>query len=196
MGNVTLNELFRKIILANELSNNLAFTLRFSDPDGARSGKSGWSFGVCQFDTQNNPVALECLRACGFTEAEIDGVVKQIIDVKPLAAKLVAHADIVAQYDTQQLTYCLNKAANFDVDYGIPLADAGAILAGADYCNQYGSQGQGAVAYYKGLQRPITAADVLQFKLTQTKYGKEHPEDCRRRYNNLIDIIKVAGLAA
>lgn len=190
---ITMNDLFRKVILANELSNNLAFTLRFSDPDGVRSGKSGWSFGVCQFDTQNNDMALQCLRACGFTEAEIQGIITQTIDVKPLAAKLAAHADVVAKYDTLQLSYCLNKALNFDTEYGIPVADTAAFLAGADYCNQYGSQGQGAVAYYKALGRPITANDVLQFKLSVTKYGKEHPDDCRRRYNNLIEIVKAAA---
>lgn len=186
---LTLNELFRKVILLNELSGNLAFALRFSDPDGVRSGKSGWSFGVCQYDTQNNPRALDCLRECGLTPQEIDGVVKQTIDVKPLAAKLKAHADIVEKYDIMQLDYCLNKALNFDSDYGIPVVDTRAILAGADYVNQYGSQGNGAVAYYKSLGRPITALDVLNFKLTCTKYGKEHPDDCRRRYDNIIKVI-------
>lgn len=131
----TLNELFREVILLNELSGNLKFALRFSDPDGMRSGKSGWSFGVCQYDTQNNENALKCLRECGFTEAEIQGIVNQTIDVKPLAVKLVAHADIVEKWDILQLDYCLNKALNFDSDKGIPLADTSAILAGADYVN-------------------------------------------------------------
>lgn len=190
MAEKTLNELFREVILANELENNLAFALRFSDPDGTRSGKSGWSYGVCQFDTRNNDAAIACLKECSFTAAEIEGIVHQTIDVKPLAAKLIAHADIVARYDAQQLSYCLNKALNFDSDYGIPVAGTAAILAGADYVNQYGSQGQGAVAYYKSLGRPITAEDVLNFKLSCTKYGKEHPGDCRRRYDNLIKIVE------
>jgi len=186
----TLNEIFRRIILANELSDNLKYVHRFSDADGVRSGKSGYSFGISQFDTQNNDQALKCLRECGFTEAEITGIVKQTIDVKPLAARLAAHADIIAKYDSEQLSYCLNKAINFDIDHGIQIANVSAMLAGADYVNQYGSQGNGARAYYKGLGRPITAEDVLQFKLTQTKYGREHPDDCHRRYNNLVRIYK------
>lgn len=186
----TLNEIFRRVILANELDNNTAAALRFSDPDGVLSGKSGWSFGISQFDTQNNDQALVCLRECGFTENEIYGVVHQTVDVKPLASKLKAGADIIARYDTQQLSHCLNKALNFDEKYGIPQSGPGAILASADYVNQYGSQGQGAVAYYKGLGRPITAEDVLNFKLTCTKYGKEHPKDCRRRYDNLMKVLK------
>jgi len=186
----SLNELFREVILANELENNISAALRFSDPDGKLSGKSGWSFGISQFDTQNNDVALKCLAECGFTQTEINGIVKQTIDVVPLNKKLIAHADIIEKYDVQQLSYCLNKAINFDSDYGIPVADNTAILAGADYTNQYGSQGQGAVKYYKSLNRPITALDVLNFKLSNTKYGREHPLDCKRRYNNLIKIVK------
>lgn len=186
----TLNDLFRHVILSNELEDNLKFALRFSDPDGVRSGKSGWSFGVCQYDTQNNPAALDCLRECGFTEVEIAGVVKQTIDVKPLAAKLQAHADIVEKWDTLQLSHCLNQALNFCTSRGVPLADATSILAVADYINQYGSMGDGAEAYFDALGRPITAQDVLDFKLKITKYGKEHPGDCQRRYDNLIKILE------
>jgi hypothetical protein len=186
----TLNDMFYDIILLNELSGNIALALKFSDPDGARSGKSGWSFGVCQFDTQNNSTTLECLRACDFTEEEIKGIVSQTIDVKPLEAKLKAHADIIEQYSINQLSYCLNKALNFDLDYGIPVESPGGILAGADYVNQYGSQGNGARDYYRELKRPITAEDVLNFKLACTKYGREHPADCKRRYNNIIKVIK------
>lgn len=195
MPDKTLNSLFRALILLNELGGKISIALRFSDPDGERSGKSGWSFGLSQFDTQNNEQALKCLAECGFTPAEIEGIVKQNVDVRPFAARLAAHSDIIERYDTEQLSYCLNKALNFNVDYGIPLAGSGAILAGADYCNQYGSQGQCAVAYYKALGRPITAQDVLQFKLTQTKYGREHPDDCRRRFNNLQTVLAQAGIA-
>ena len=190
----TLNSLFTKIIILNELDGNLNASLRFSDPDGVLSGKSGWSFGPCQFDTKNNSTALICLRECGFTSEEIRGIVDQTIDVKPLAAKLKAHSDIVEKYSSNQLSYCLDKALNFNIDFGIPTADSAAILAGADYINQYGSEGQGAVNYYHALGRPITAEDVLQFKLDITKYGKEHPTDCKRRYNNLMKVIKEAGL--
>jgi hypothetical protein len=185
----TLNEMFYDIEVLNELGGNLNASLRFSDPDGVLSGKSGWSFAPCQFDTQNNVQSLACLRECGFTEDEIQGIVKQTIDVKPLAIKLKAHADIIERYSTEQFSYCLNKALNFDLNYGIPVESPGGILAGADYVNQYGSQGNGARAYYWSLNRPITAHDVLMFKLTGTKYGKEHPNDCKRRYNNIMEVI-------
>jgi len=185
----SLNGLFRELILANELSNNIAYALRFSDPDGVRSGKSGWSFGVCQFDVQNNDSALKCLAECGFSQDEITGIVRQTIDARQFNTRLAAHADIIARYDEQQLSYCLDKALNFDSDFGIPVQSPGGILAGADYVNQYGSQGNGAKAYYKALGRPVTAEDVLAFKLT-TAYGKAHPDDCRRRYANLVKLLE------
>jgi hypothetical protein len=188
----TLNEMFYDVIVRNELGGDANVALRFSDPDGVRSGKSGWSFGVCQFDTQNNTTALICLRECGFTPAEIKGIVDQTIDVKPLAAKLKTHANIIERYSTEQLAYCLNKALNFDTDFGIPVESPGGILAGADYVNQYGSQGNGAKVYYRSLGRPVTTKDVLNFKLGNTKYGREHPEDCRRRYNNILKVIEEA----
>ena len=192
----SLNEMFYQIILLNELGGNLAAALRFSDPDGVLSGKSGWSFGVCQFDTKNNDQALACLRELGFNRIQIDGIVSQSMptaQVHLLESKLQAGADIIERYSTDQLSYCLNKALNFDSDFGIPVADSAAILAGADYCNQYGSEGNGAKAYYLALGRPITAEDVLKFKLNVTAYGKAHPEDCRRMYNNLMKIVKEAA---
>jgi len=185
----TLNEMFYDVTLLNELRGNANVALKFSDPDGVRSGKSGWSFAVCQFDTKNNSQALVCLRECGFTRVEIQGIVDQTIDVKPFAARLREHADIIERFSTEQLSYCLNKALNFDLDFGIPVESPGGILAGADYVNQYGSQGNGAKAYYKALERPVTAKDVLNFKLSNTKYGREHPDDCRRRYNNILKVI-------
>jgi hypothetical protein len=185
----TLNEMFYRVIVLNELSGNLNAALKFSDPDGVHSGKSGWSFGVCQFDVQNNSQAIACLRECSFNETEIHGIINQTVDVKPFTARLKAHAEIIERYSTEQLSYCLNKATNFDLDFGIPVESPGGILAGADYVNQYGSQGNGAKVYYKALGRPVTAKDVLNFKLGNTKYGHEHPDDCRRRYNNILKVI-------
>ena len=186
----TLNELFYLVILANELGNNLSAAWRFSDPDGA-SGRSGWSFGLCQFDTRHNSAALKCLAACGFTETEIDGIIAQTVDVKPFAARLAAHAEVIERYDTDQLSYCLNKALEFNVCHGIIMTDTTALLAVADYVNQYGSEGEGIAAYFNDidLQRPIIGQDVQDFKLSRTKYGREHRADCERRYSNICDIV-------
>jgi hypothetical protein len=186
----SINELFREVILLNELDGNLKLAFQFSDPDGERTGKSGWSFGVCQFDTRNNDQALKCLAACGFAQDEIHGIVDQTIDVRPFSARLKAASNIIAQYDEAQLSRCIYSAMNFYAAHGLPVTDTGMILASADYVNQYGSQGEQFSAFMKGVNRPLVARDVLDFKLDHTKYGREHPKDCVRRYNNILHIME------
>jgi len=191
----TLNSMFRKVILLNELSGNLKFALRFSDPDGVRSGKSGWSFGIVQWDTQNNSTSLKCLAACGFTPLEIKGIVEQtfsLAKMKELGAKLAANADVIATYDTAQLSGCLNSALNVTTSHGLPVDNPTGILALADYVNQYGSIGPQFIAFIGGLDQPATAEDVLTFKLDHTAYGERCPGDCRRRYANLVKVVNGA----
>jgi hypothetical protein len=184
----TINEVFRDLIKLNEIGN--ADPLAFDDPDGVRSGKSGWSFGAVQWDTRNNPTALQCLMECGFTQDEIHGIVDQTIDVRPLDAKLKAHADVIERYDEAQLQYCLNGAGRFLENYGLPCDGNGGLLALADYINQYGMPGMGSVSYYRYQAKPVTAEMVLDFKLQVTQYGRKHPEDCKRRYDNLVKVLK------
>jgi hypothetical protein len=189
-----MNELFRLVILANELDNSMKLAFTFSDPDGVRSGKSGWSFGVCQFDTRNNNQALACLAECGFNSDEIHSIVDQTIDVRPLSARLKEHSDIIAKYDEAQLSRCIFSALDFYNRHNIPVTDTGAILASADYVNQYGSQGDGFAAYMKSLSRPVVAADILEFKVKHTVYGKRCPKDCERRFDNLVKILDAEGI--
>lgn len=188
----TINELFRELIFANELDSNPKLAFTFSDPDGVRSGKSGWSFGVCQFDTRNNNQALFCLKECGFTPDEINGIINQTINVAPLSARLKEQSDVIEIYDTAQLSRCIYSALDFYIRQQIPATDTGAILATADYINQYGSCGDGFAAYMRTPARPLVARDILDFKLLHTKYGKEHPADCHRRYINLVTVLAKA----
>lgn len=192
MSQKSLIDLYVELIFMNECGKKENI-LKFTDPDGVRSGKSGYSFGKSQFDTKNNPASLMCLRECGLTEQEIQGVVNQTIDVTPLNAKLASHADVIEKWDERQHNYCLNMALNFATAHGIPVSNPDGILAMADYDNQYGSMGAGACAFFQGLNHPVTAEDVLEFKLKHTKYGKEHPKDCKRRYDNLKELL--AGIS-
>jgi len=191
---MSLAEKFRKIILANELGGDLNLALKFSDPDGVRSGKSGWSFGVCQFDLQNNSLAASCLRECGFTQDEIDGLIAQTMDPRPLEDKLRTAAATVARYDEVQLNGCIERAHYLLDRFSIRPVDDAALLAVADYDNQYGLSGVNKpgylIGYLTGLKRSFIAHDVLDFKLNGTKYGREHPEDCTRRHNNVVKIAK------
>ena len=186
MGTETLNDLFRKLILLNELSGNLDAALRLSLCSG---GKSGYSFGESQLDINNNPAAVACLKECGFSDLEISLLQAKQVDPHTFTPRLQAHADIIAKYDEAQLSECLDRALNFDSDHGVPLADTAAILAEADFDNQYGSQGNVQLAWLLALGRPITAVDILNFKLSETVYGKENPGDCKRRFANIAKVL-------
>jgi hypothetical protein len=186
---------FRKIILLNEGDpNDPDYWLKFTDPDGIHSGKSGWSFGECQFDLNNNEIASICLKECGFTEKEIDSLKDQTIDVHPLEPRLKEHSDIIVRYDEHQLVGCLIRANNTCSLFHVEPEDDAAILAVADYDNQYHFSGinkpHSLVNYLVNLKVPFTANDILMFKLTDTKYGREHPQDCQRRYDNIMKVMQ------
>jgi hypothetical protein len=193
MDQAALIDKFRLVELANELENNPRAATRFSDPDGVHSGKSGWSFGECQFDLQNNPVAATCLRACGFTAEEIAGLKAQTIDAKALEPKLKASAAIIQKFDRIQFSFCVTRTQAILSRRNITPADDTALLAVADYANQYYLSDIDKPGYLVhhllGLGRAFTALDVLNFKLDHTPYGKKHPGDCRRRYDNLVRVM-------
>lgn len=183
-----INDAFRHVTRLNEVGDDSPY--EFSDPDGVRSGKSGWSFGDCQFDIANNDQAAACLKDCGFTDGEIKGLIAQTVDVKKLNPRLESHAHVIDEYADRQLKYCIDGAAQFVEKYRIPV-DAPALLALADTINQYGSLGEGSGNHLAGLKRPITAQDVLAMKLTW-KYStssKHGHDDTVRRYNNLMKVV-------
>lgn len=191
----SIDELFREIIIRNELGADLDEALCFSDPDGVRSGKSGWSFGACQFDTRNNDYAIACLRDCGFTDHEIKGIVNQTVDVAPLNKRLQANAGTIIEYDNRQLALCLRAAEKFVARYEIPLADTAALLSLADTVNQYGSLGAGSAARLLAVAKPITAGDILAMKL-EWKYAKSGPRqyaDTVRRHDNIMAVMAEAA---
>jgi hypothetical protein len=187
---MTLLEQCTEVVKLNEIGD--ADPYRFDDPDGLRSGKSGWSFGPCQFDIANNSAASLCLKDCEFTDEEIAGLKAQTIpDMAPMNAKLAAHADVIERYSEAQLKYCVDGATEFINKYRVPFVDTAAILAIADTVNQYGSVGGGSASYLLALGRPVSAKDVLAMKLTwkYAKASKHNYDDTIRRYNNLIKVV-------
>jgi len=189
-------DLLREAIILNEVGSNLDLALSFSDPDGIRSGKSGWSFGACQFDTQNNDQAIACLQDCGFTGAEISGIVAQTIDIKPLNRRLQNHAGVIIEYDNRQLAHCLRGAIRFASDHSLPVGETAAMIALADTINQYGSLGDATARKLANLARPITAQDILEIKLTwkYARRGERQRKDTIRRHDNIIQVVSKDGL--
>lgn len=184
----SLSELFYDVILLNELSGNVRAAMRFSDPDGP-SGRSGGSFGVCQHDTRHGKYGKTILRECGFNPGEIEQVVNMQGDTKALAKKLIP--EIVEKYDTIQLSECLNSALNATTSNGVMAVTTGPILALADYVNQYGSCGPSFIEYLNTKDTDgLTIEEIQEWKLKHTKYGREHPADCKRRYANILKVLK------
>ena len=146
---------------------------------------------------QNNPIAAACLRACKFSEDEIRGLINQSIDAHALEPRLKANAAIIEQFDQAQLKGCVDRAQRVLAKRGITPADDAALLAVADYANQYYLSDIDKPGYLVhhllGLKRPFTAEDLLAFKLASTPYGKKRPDDCRRRYDNLVKIMEAAA---
>lgn len=177
-------------LLENELEGNVAVAYRFSDPDGVRTGKSGWSFGRCQFDMQNNPMAQKCLLAAGFALEEVVGLIKQEIGTETMRAlnarmKTPAVMAIIDEYDERQIDEAITHTVDVCTNAGLHLADEETFIHLADYHNQFYINYRGkCVAYLQRLGRPIVAADVLDYKLT-TLWGKKRPDDVARRWNNI-----------
>jgi sulfur carrier protein ThiS len=186
----SLNEMFDEVILNNELSGNLDAAYRFSHAEG---GTSGWSFGRSQFDVKNNSTARALLSKLGFTASQVLAIQDETADPRQWNDRLKAGAAIIDAADTDQLSYCLGIALNFATAHGIPVENPSGILGLADYCNQYGTPGAESAAYYTTLGHPVTAADVLNFKLNHTAYGKANPADCRRRYAGVMKAITDGG---
>lgn len=186
-------EIFHRVILANELDGSTAHAYKFSDPDGVRTGKSGWSFGICQFDINNNPRAIDCLRECSFTTDEIAGLKSQTIaDMRPMHNKLLANCTVIDRYDDHQLGECLQWPAQLCKQSGIILELSG-LIALADYHNQfYMSRGGKMHTWLKTLRRPVTAQEIHTFKL-DLPWGKKRADDVDRRHNNIMRILKEAA---
>jgi len=186
----SLIDSFRLVILANELENNLNAAYRFSDPDGVLTGKSGWGYGISQFDINNNPSAILCLRDCAFTTDQIAALKAQTIrDMAPMNAKLKAAAEIIDAWDKKQLQECLTQPSAICSDSGIKFGDEG-LVAMADYHNQmYMSRGGKLHKHLQALKQVVTPEIIRDFKLS-LPWGQKRPGDVKRRYNNIIKVMR------
>lgn len=186
-------KLFRRLILLNELGGDEQHSLIFSDADGVRTGKSGWSFGVCQFDIANNGMAALCLRECNFSSAEISALKNQTcFDMPSANRRLAAHAEIIAKWDERQLADCLHRAREMAKLGGWTYNDTKALLYAADYHNQlHMSKGGSFFNWAKSFGHPLTDYDIYKFRINQP-WGQKRPDDVKRRYANLLKVCQEA----
>ena len=179
------------ILTLNEIGHDHSLAYRFSDPDGLQTGKSGFSFGRVQFDIKNNKQAILHLRACGFTEEDVVRLLEQSGPIDDLNAKLLAASDMVDRFDLEHtresVEHCMDLLAADD----ILVASEETILHIVDYHNQFymspGGKIHRRLRELKQKNMAIAPGHVLDFKLNNTKWGRERPDDVRRRFKNIED---------
>lgn len=190
--------MFAKALVANELGNQLSLIYKFSDADGVRTGKSGWSFGIVQFDINNNANALICLKECDFTTDEIAALRRQDTDVvmSAMNAKLLAYREVVDRWDRRQIAECLTWPLNLCVELGVDFSSEETLLHVADYHNQFGmSRGGKLYSWLRAQRVAVTPEMVRDFKYTlpwgiKQKAGDRAHDDVWRRYANIVRIVR------
>lgn len=168
-------------IAMNEISGNTAVAYRFSRASG---GNSGYSFGRSQFDVSNNRYAVIFLRKkCNFMSKDINILLRLDKDVSELNKKLREHKKEIDEYDLQHtkemITYVGTLLSDLDVE------NEETFVHLVDYHNQFNLSKNGKMHRYLQTLKFATSENVLNFKLNQTKWGKEHLHDVKRRYNNI-----------
>ena len=191
MNRIRIAEKSMKAIVLNEVGGDMSLVYKFSDPDGVRNGKSGWSFGRVQFDTRNNRTAVECLLACGFTPIEVGTVIMQSGDISHLNAKLRAQSAVVDRFDNAHVSKSVQHCDRLVDGYGIKLASEDVLVHIVDYHNQfYMTPGGKLHRWLQDQTRHITAEMILNFKLEQTRWGRIRPDDVQRRWRNIERVLE------
>lgn len=168
-------------IAMNEISGNLSVAYRFSRASG---GNSGYSFGRSQFDVSNNPFVSQFLRnKCGFTAEDINTLLRLKKDVTELNNKLREHKKEIDDYDLQHIKNMIKYVGGILSDLEVESEETFIHLV--DYHNQFNLSYNGKMHKYLKTLKFATCENILNFKLNQTKWGKEHPQDVKRRYNNI-----------
>lgn len=190
----------QNIFVANE-TGSISNIYKFSDADGLRNTKSGYSFGLLQYDVNANPiVSTALLTELGFTKVEIQRLMNRDPNIADLQAKLVTPTakSIIDQHDKNEIgkyvTYIVN---NFKDIYGY-IKDMRTFVELIDFHNQFHMNVNGGMhRYLKTLianKKVIECTDIKAFKL-KTKYGTQYPKDVNRRYDNITNVSSKGLLA-
>lgn len=176
----------------NETNDRLELRYRFSDPDGLKNGKSGYSFGASQFDIENNWNALWVLRRCGLTPKDLKRLYLQQDDISDLNNKLKENHGIIDAEDQKHIKEAYEHCRRLTI--GIQLADNEVMIHIMDYHNQfYFSQDGKLHRALKAHGAIIDSSFILAFKLNHTFWGNKRPDDVERRFRNIHSIYKTNG---
>ncbi len=180
-----------QVITANEIGGDQNLAYKFSDPDGVRTGKSGYSFGPVQFDVKHNWTGILCLRDCGFRPKHLARLFEQRGPIDDLNAKLQANKTIVDAYSAQHVGESCEHVLGLLRGSGIQLENMEALVHIVDYHNQFYMSPHGKIHRWLLAHKIVfTPQMVLSFKLTDTAWGRKRSDDVQRRYDNITKLFK------
>lgn len=172
-------KLVMNILALNEISGNEKVITKFSFAGGI----SGYSFGRSQFDIKHNPSSRDFLiKKCGFTQNEIDRLLALDKDISDLNEKLAKYRKEIDEYDMRHVQETIDHVSSLD---GIPDISLKTFVHLVDYHNQFSLSKNGKFHTWIKNRKSLTAEDILEFKLHQTKWGREQPQDVKRRWLNI-----------
>jgi len=178
----------KQMLLLNECSGDTSLIYKFSDADGVRTGRSGYSYGISQFDIENNWEAILTLMDCGFRPKDLKRLYLQQGDISDLNKILEASADYIDEADNRHIADMIKHCNIFNaIDDDLTLAMI------IDYHNQLRFDIGGKLhRHLLGMLedgREIDANTIYQFKLSHTLWGKKRPDDVERRYKNTREVF-------
>ena len=169
------------VISLNEISGNENVICKFSY---AGSEKSGYSFGRSQFDVRHNIKARNFLKnICGFTDQDIKKLLNIDKDIEHLNERLKLFRTHIDKLDKEHINQMVNYVASLQ---GLPeFENEKTFVHLVDYHNQFNLSKNGLMHRFIKSKNILTSQDILSFKLKETKWGREQPQDVKRRYNNV-----------
>ncbi|EHO84458.1 hypothetical protein [Fusobacterium ulcerans] len=183
MENINVEKIMRVIAL-NEISGNENVICKFS----YAGGKSGYSFGRSQFDVTHNARARNFLKnICGFSNQDMEKLLNLDKDINHLNERLKLFRAYIDKLDKEHIQQMVNYVASLE---GLPEFENEKTFAHlVDYHNQFNLSKNGLMHRFIKSKKIITSQDILNFKL-ELKWGKERPQDVKRRYNNIENNYK------
>lgn len=169
-----------EIISLNEVSGKREIAYKFSY---AGSGNSGYSFGLSQFDVSNNATAREFLLKNGFTKVEVQRLLNMDKNIYDLNQKLKGLSHQIDLLDKEHIMESCKYVASLS---GIPPLSVKTFIHLVDYHNQFNLSKNGKMHnFLKANKNYLLSCEVLEWKLKNTKWGRENPQDAWRRYKNI-----------
>lgn len=186
------------VVFENEIGGDKRVKYRFSDPDG-KTGRSGWSFGGSQFDTTHNELANQCLADIGFTNRDIEKIKTQTaskadMDIYNAMLNTKLAKNIIDKYDSDHIIHSINYCLGICKLAGFEYVDPTILIFLVDYHNQLYLSRNGSMHKYLTTIDSDDVLDIdnyealLKFKLN-IKWGKDRPDDVKRRSKNLVNYL-------